>query len=162
MAFTDDCVGQVVAKLRQLGLYDDTLIVVTGDHGEMLGEHGELNHGFFIYEGALRVPLVMRVPRAPAAARQVDIPVSLIDIVPTILSLVGAEVPKEVQGVDLSPWLAGRGAGGAARPLYAETVTPDPLLRRQPRCSGSSWTGGSTSRRRVPSSTTSGAIPRRP
>ena len=48
---------------------------------------------------------------------------SLIDIVPTVLSLMGAEAPKEVQGVDLSPWLAGRGAGGGGRPLYAETVT---------------------------------------
>jgi arylsulfatase A-like enzyme/Tfp pilus assembly protein PilF len=124
VAFADHCVGQVLEKLRQLGLYDSTLIVITGDHGEMLGEHGELNHGFFIYEGALRVPLVVRVPRAAAAARQVDLPVSLIDIAPTVLSLVGAEVPKEVQGVDLSPWLAGRGAGGGARPLYAETVTP--------------------------------------
>jgi choline-sulfatase len=124
VAFADHCVGQVLDKLRQLGLYDDTLIVITGDHGEMLGEHGELNHGFFIYEGALRVPLIVRVPRSPASARQVDLPVSLIDIVPTIVSLVGAEVPKEVQGVDLSPWLAGRGSGGAARPLYAETVTP--------------------------------------
>jgi arylsulfatase A-like enzyme/Flp pilus assembly protein TadD len=124
VAFADDCVGRVLEKLRQLGLYDDTLIVVTGDHGEMLGEHGELNHGFFIYEGALRVPLVIRVPHAPASSRQVDVPASLIDIVPTVLSLVGAEVPKEVQGVDLSPWLAGRGAGGGARPLYAETVTP--------------------------------------
>ncbi|HEY2945595.1 MAG TPA: sulfatase-like hydrolase/transferase, partial [Vicinamibacteria bacterium] len=125
VAFADYCVGQVLEKLRQLGLYDDTLIVITGDHGEMLGEHGELNHGFFIYEGALRVPLVMRVPRAAAAAsRQIDAPVSLIDIVPTIVSLVGAPVPKEVQGVDLSPWLTGRGAGGGARALYAETVTP--------------------------------------
>ena len=124
VAFADHCVGQVLDKLRQLGLYDSTLVVITGDHGEMLGEHGELNHGFFIYEGALRVPLVVRVPGAKAAARHVDLPVSLIDIVPTILSLVGAEVPKEVQGVDLSPWLAGRGAGGRARPLYAETVTP--------------------------------------
>ena len=116
VAFADHCVGQVLEKLRQLGLYDDTLIVITGDHGEMLGEHGELNHGFFIYEGALRVPLVMRVPRSPAGSRQVDIPVSLIDIVPTVLSLVGAPVPKEVQGTDLSPWLAGRGAGGRAGP----------------------------------------------
>jgi arylsulfatase A-like enzyme/Tfp pilus assembly protein PilF len=124
VAFADHCVGQVLEKLRQLGLHDSTLIVITGDHGEMLGEHGELNHGFFIYEGALRVPLVVRVPRAPAAPRQVDLPVSLIDIVPTVLSLVGAEVPKDVQGMDLSPWLAGRGAGGGARPLYAETVTP--------------------------------------
>jgi arylsulfatase A-like enzyme/Flp pilus assembly protein TadD len=124
VAFADHGVGQVLEKLRQLGLYDSTLIVITGDHGEMLGEHGELNHGFFIYEGALRVPLVVRVPHTEAAARQVDLPVSLIDIVPTVLSLVGAEVPKEVQGVDLSPWIAGRGAGGGARPLYAETVTP--------------------------------------
>jgi len=123
VAFADYCVGQVLEKLRQLGLYDSTLIVITGDHGEMLGEHGELNHGFFIYEGALRVPLVMRVPGAEAA-RQVDLPVSLIDIVPTVLSMVGAAVPKEIQGVDVSPWLAGRGAGEGARPLYAETVTP--------------------------------------
>lgn len=124
VAFADYCVGQVLEKLRQLGLYEETLIVITGDHGEMLGEHGELNHGFFIYEGALRVPLVMRVPRSTQAARQLDVPVSLIDIAPTIVSLVGAPVPKEVQGVDLSPWLTGRGAGGAARSLYAETVTP--------------------------------------
>jgi choline-sulfatase len=124
IAFADHCVGQVLEKLRQLGLYDRTLVVITGDHGEMLGEHGELNHGFFIYEGALHVPLVMRVPGAPAAARKVDAPVSLIDIAPTIVSLVGAPVPKEVQGVDLSPWIAGRGAGGGARPIYAETVTP--------------------------------------
>jgi arylsulfatase A-like enzyme/Flp pilus assembly protein TadD len=124
VAFADHCVGQVLEKLRQLGLYDDTLIVITGDHGEMLGEHGELNHGFFIYEGALRVPLVMRVPRAQPSSRQVDIPVSLIDIVPTVLSVVGAPLPKEIQGVDLSPWLSGRGAGGGGRPLYAETVTP--------------------------------------
>ena len=124
VAFADHCVGQVMEKLRQLGLDDSTLVVITGDHGEMLGEHGELNHGFFVYEGALRVPLVVRVPRAEAAGRQIDLPASLIDVVPTVLSLLGAEVPKEVQGVDLSPWIAGRGAGGGARPLYAETVTP--------------------------------------
>jgi tetratricopeptide (TPR) repeat protein len=123
VAFADHCVGQVLEKLRQLGLYDDTLVVVTADHGEMLGEHGELNHGFFIYEGALRVPLIVRVPWA-RVPRQIDLPVSLIDIAPTIVSLVGAPVPREVQGQDLSPWLAGRGSGGGGRPLYAETVTP--------------------------------------
>jgi arylsulfatase A-like enzyme/Flp pilus assembly protein TadD len=124
VAFADSCVGQVLEKLRQLGLYDQTLIVIVGDHGEMLGEHGELNHGFFIYEGALRVPLVIRVPRAQAAARQVDLPVSLIDVAPTIVSLVGGEVPKEVQGMDLSPWIAGQEAGARGRAIYAETVTP--------------------------------------
>src|SRR5262249_26822526 len=124
VAFADSCVGQVLEKLRQLGLYDRTLIVIAGDHGEMLGEHGELNHGFFIYEGALRVPLVIRVPHARAAARQVDLPVSLIDVAPTIVSLVGGEIPKEVQGMDLSPWIAGQEAGARGRAIYAETVTP--------------------------------------
>ncbi|HVQ30864.1 MAG TPA: tetratricopeptide repeat protein [Vicinamibacteria bacterium] len=124
IAFADHCVGEVLEKLRQLGLFENTLVVLTGDHGEMLGEHGELNHGFFIYEGALHVPLIVRVPGATGMPRKVDLPVSLIDVVPTILSQVGAPLPKEAQGVDLSPWLAGRGAGGGSRPLYAETVTP--------------------------------------
>ena len=124
IAFADHCLGQILKKLDEVGHAHDTLVVVTGDHGEMLGEHGELNHGFFIYEGALRVPLVMRVPGATGTPRQVDLPVSLIDVVPTILGQVKAAIPREVQGVDLSPWLAGRGAGGGGRPLYAETVTP--------------------------------------
>jgi arylsulfatase A-like enzyme/Flp pilus assembly protein TadD len=122
VAFADHCVGEVLSKLRELGLWKETLVVVTGDHGEMLGEHGELNHGFFIYEGALRVPLVVRVPRA--APRQVELPVSLVDIAPTVVSLAGIPVPEGIQGIDLSPWLAGRGSGGSGRPLYAETVTP--------------------------------------
>jgi arylsulfatase A-like enzyme/Flp pilus assembly protein TadD len=124
VAFADHCAGQVLDELKQLQLYDSTLIVITGDHGEMLGEHGELNHGFFIYEGALKVPLVFRVPRSKAAPRQVDEAVSLIDIVPTVAALVGAPPPKEAQGRDLSPWLAGEGRGAGGRPLYAETVTP--------------------------------------
>ncbi len=124
VAFVDRCVGQVLDKLRALGLYDDTLIVLTGDHGEMLGEHGELNHGFFIYEGALRVPLIMRPPGGLPAPRRVALPVSLIDIMPTILAQAGAAVPPGVQGLDLSPWLAGRGGDGGPRTLYAETVTP--------------------------------------
>jgi len=124
VAFTDHCVGQVLDKLKELRVYDSTLIVVTGDHGEMLGEHGELNHGFFIYESALKVPLIFRVPRAAAPPRQVDEPVSLIDVVPTIAALLGASPPKQAQGRDLSPWLAGDTAAGAGRPVYAETVTP--------------------------------------
>jgi tetratricopeptide (TPR) repeat protein len=90
----------------------------------MLGEHGELNHGFFVYESALRVPLVMRVPRAKAPPRQIDQPVSLIDILPTVAGLLGIPVPREAQGVDLAPLLTGGGPRDAGRPLYAETVTP--------------------------------------
>ena len=124
VAFADHCAGEVLDKLKELRVYDSTLIVITGDHGEMLGEHGELNHGFFVYESALRVPLVFRVPRAKVAPREVDEAVSLIDIVPTVAALVGAPPPREAQGRDLSPWLAGDGGAGGGRPLYAETVTP--------------------------------------
>jgi choline-sulfatase len=124
IAFADHCLGQVLQELKELQLYESTLIVITGDHGEMLGEHGELNHGFFLYESALRVPLVVRVPRARVSPRQVDEPVSLIDIVPTIAALVGAPAPKEAQGRDLSPWLGGDPGRGGGRALYAETVTP--------------------------------------
>ncbi len=124
VAFTDHGVGEVMEKLKALGLYDSTLIVITGDHGEMLGEHGEMNHGFFIYESALKVPLIFRAPGQKAAARQVDQPVSLIDIMPTIASLMGAPAQKQVPGLDLSPWLASDRAGLGGRPLYAETIAP--------------------------------------
>jgi tetratricopeptide (TPR) repeat protein len=123
VAFADHGVGQLLEKLKQLRAYDDTLIVVTSDHGEMLGEHGEQNHGFFIYESALRVPLVLRVPGA--APRQVEQAVSLIDIAPTVAALVGAARPKQAQGLDLTPLLTADGGRSASgRPLYAETVTP--------------------------------------
>ena len=121
VAFADHCAGEVLEKLKKLGLYDSTLIIVTGDHGEMLGEHGELNHGFFVYEGALRVPLVFRVPHT--AARQVEEPASLVDILPTVASLLGISVPARVQGRDLTPWLTGEARTPAPRSLYAESST---------------------------------------
>lgn len=125
VAFADHCVGQVLETLKRLRLFDSTLIVITGDHGEMLGEHGELNHGFFVYEAALKVPLIFRVPGAKTAARQVEQAVGLIDVAPTIAALLGAPIPKQAQGQDLSPWLTSTGGGGAAaRALYAETITP--------------------------------------
>ena len=122
VAFADQGVGQLLEKLKQLGLYEQTLIVITGDHGEMLGEHGELNHGFFIYEAALKVPLILRVPGGPA--RQVEQAVSLIDVAPTVVALLGAPALEQAQGIDLSPLLTGSGGIDAGRPLYAETVTP--------------------------------------
>jgi arylsulfatase A-like enzyme/Flp pilus assembly protein TadD len=122
VAFADQGVGRVLEKLKQLGVYEQTLIVVTGDHGEMLGEHGEADHGFFLYEGALNVPLILRVPGAQAA-RRVDLPVSLLDVVPTIAALTGAPTPKQAQGQDLSPLLLGTTARVEPKPLYAETFT---------------------------------------
>ena len=62
IAYTDDCIGQVVQKLKELGIYESTLLIVTSDHGEMLGDHGEVTHSYFIYQGVVRVPLIVKLP----------------------------------------------------------------------------------------------------
>ena len=124
VAFVDHCVGEVIRKIKDLKLFDSTLIVITSDHGEMLGEHGELTHQYFIYQSALRVPLIFKVP-GRTEPREVESLVGLIDIVPTIAGLLGIDVPEQVQGEDLSPWLNGGNHPAEPRRFYAESVTPE-------------------------------------
>jgi choline-sulfatase len=123
VAFADRCAGEVIDRLKALGVLDSTLVVVTGDHGEMLGEHGELTHQFFIYQGALRVPLIFRVP-GHAAPRRVRQLVGLADLVPTLCGLLGIPIPPTVQGEDFSAWLRGENPPVRKRGLYAESFTP--------------------------------------
>ena len=101
IAFTDYCIGQVTDKLKELGLYDSTLIVIAGDHGEMLYEHNEKTHSYFIYQGAVKVPLIFKLPGTQKPKRIKKL-AGLIDIVPTICSLLGIEKPENAKGVDLS------------------------------------------------------------
>ncbi len=121
IAYTDRCVGQVIDKLKSLGLYDSSLIVVVGDHGESLGEHGEIDHGYFIYHSTTKVPLIVKLPGSREAGR-IDTTVSLIDIVPTLLGQVGLSIPPDVQGVDLSALLTGGSIGGEERYIYSESM----------------------------------------
>lgn len=123
IAYVDSQVGRIVDKLESLGLYDSTTIVVTADHGEGLGEHGEAWHDFFIYHSTTKVPLIIRQPNAEQG-RRVDETVALIDIMPTILRRVGAPVPPRVQGVDLSAYLAGGAPEAPKRYVYSESLTP--------------------------------------
>ncbi len=85
IAFTDYCVGRVVEQLRDLGLINETLIIVTSDHGENLGEHGLIDHLLSMYETTLHVPLLIRYPENFKAGDRVNDLVSLLDILPTIL-----------------------------------------------------------------------------
>ena len=78
LAYTDKWVGKVIDKLRDLGLYDNTLVVLVGDHGEGLSERGEKEHGFLIYQNTLRVPWIVRGPGVPAGS-QIDENVSLVE-----------------------------------------------------------------------------------
>jgi tetratricopeptide (TPR) repeat protein len=121
IAYTDHWIGRVIEALKDLGLYDSTLIIVTSDHGEMLGEHGELDHGFFIYQSAIRVPLIFRLPGLQKSQRIGD-PVSIVDIVPTVCSILGIEAPDRVQGRDLSGSFGDGEPLGEERPLYCESL----------------------------------------
>jgi choline-sulfatase len=106
IAYADAQVGRLLDQLAEDGRLDDTVVVVVGDHGEMLGEHGELTHGFFIYEAVTHIPLIIAGPSIPN--RVIADQVRIVDVMPTILTLVGISVPKSVQGVNLLPIVRGQ------------------------------------------------------
>src|SRR5229473_2827936 len=124
IAFVDAQVGRLVSYLKAKGIYDRTLIVVAGDHGEGLGEHGEKTHGFFIYDTTLHVPLIFKLPAGVGQQKSVvNDSANLADLLPTVLELVGARRPNEVQGRSLVPSMAGKPEGTPAE-NYAETYLP--------------------------------------
>lgn len=132
IAFADSQVARLVAYLKQHGLYDASLIVLSADHGEGLGEHGEKTHGFFVYNSTLHVPLILKLPPSaegaaagPAgpAGRVVTAEVSLADVMPTVLQTLKLPIPPSVQGRSLLSQALGRTAGGASV-LYSETYLP--------------------------------------
>ena len=98
----DNLVGRLLAELEGEGILDETLVIFISDHGELLGSHG-LWQKMHSYEEALRVPMLMRYPVAINPGIRSQAAVSLIDITPTILSLVGEEIPEDMLGKDLSP-----------------------------------------------------------
>ena len=121
IAFADAQVGRLFAFLKENNLYDRSVIVLTGDHGEGLGEHGERTHGFFIYDSTLHVPLLMKLPGA--VPQVVDDEVSLVDVMPTVLQALSIPIPVTVQGRSLLALVLGRPAGGSSN-LYAESYLP--------------------------------------
>lgn len=124
IAFADAQVGRLITFLKTNGLYRNTLIVLTGDHGESLGEHGEKTHGFFIYNATLHVPVIIRLPGA-SSPKVVSEMVSLADLMPTVLQVLKFDVPSQVQGVNLQPLMAAKKAAEfESRNLYAETFLP--------------------------------------
>ena len=123
IAYVDRCIGQVVQKLKQWDIYDQTLIIITSDHGEMLGEHAELSHGFFIYRSALHVPLIFRLP-GQRGGRRVEQLVGIVDIVPTVCALAGIEPPAQLHGHDLSGFVNGGPLPPRDRLVYCESLVP--------------------------------------
>src|SRR5262249_38067834 len=99
-----------------------TIVIVSGDHGEGLGDHGEKTHGFFIYNSTMHVPLIVHLAAKPGTVT-VDAPVSLVDLMPTVLTALGIDIPSQVQGRNLMPLLRDNSAD-RDRTLYGETFLP--------------------------------------
>jgi arylsulfatase A-like enzyme/Flp pilus assembly protein TadD len=106
----DTQIGRLLDKLHQLGREHDTLVVAVADHGEGLGQHDELMHGYFLYQTTLHTPLIFRCPGVIPAGQTVASPVCTIDVAPTILDLLGCPAWDQAQGTSLKPLLAGRQA----------------------------------------------------
>lgn len=121
IAKVDAEVGRLLQELERRGLSDTTVVAVAADHGESLGEHGEMTHGLLLYEPALRVPLLVKAPGL--APRAVETPVSLVDLGPTLAGLVGKALPGTLDGRDLSAALL-EGREPAPADVYAETQYP--------------------------------------
>ncbi|HEX7138156.1 MAG TPA: sulfatase-like hydrolase/transferase [Vicinamibacterales bacterium] len=123
VAYTDSQVARIFDALRDRHLDEQTLIVVVGDHGEGLDDHGERTHGMLLYDSTLRVPLVIAGPGVAAVRR--DEPVSLVDIAPTILAAARVTPSGTLPGMNLlAPPSRISGARDRARDIYAETDYP--------------------------------------
>jgi len=111
--YCDEAVGKLVARLSDLGVEDDTVIILTADHGESLGEHDYyLGHGKFVYEASSRVPLIVYGPSIIKNPGRIEEQVNLINITPTILDLAGIPIPPGMEGKSLLPMINGEDISG--------------------------------------------------
>jgi arylsulfatase A-like enzyme/Tfp pilus assembly protein PilF len=117
---TDAALAPLLQPVLDRPAGGDTLVVLTSDHGESLGEHGEMTHGLFAYEGTLRVPLILYQPRL-FKPQAIAAPVRHVDILPTILDAVGAPVPPKLDGRTLVPIASG--AAGQPTATYFESLS---------------------------------------
>jgi arylsulfatase A-like enzyme/Tfp pilus assembly protein PilF len=122
IAYVDGCIARLVAALERGGRLDRTIVAVVADHGESLGEHGEEEHGMFLYEGVLRIPWILRLPGGTRAGRTVTEQVRAIDVLPTLGALAGVSLPR-VDGESVTGLIEGR-TRAEEPPSYAETFYP--------------------------------------
>ncbi len=122
IAYADSALGNFVAYLKKLGRYENSVIVVVGDHGEGLGEHHEDTHGIFLYDSTTHVPLIIKLRGRVNPARVVDAQVRTTDILPTALDLLHVPAPERLDGESLKPYFGG--AESASRTAFGETDYP--------------------------------------
>ena len=118
LAYMDQEIGRLLQGLIRMGLDENTLVVVTGDHGEGLMERGHWHHGVHIYEEGVRVPLLVRLPGQASAGLEVSAPVSWLDLAPSVLALSGISSPAEFQGESLAEVMTGQASLDPARSVW--------------------------------------------
>jgi choline-sulfatase len=122
IAAADEIVGRLFDTLKARGWYDGATIVLFSDHGEGLGDHGEQEHGLFLYDATIRVPLIVKLPGKRRAGTRITAPVQEIDLVPTVLDWVGMQKPAELRGRSLVPVLEGRESDPGTAAIYSEAL----------------------------------------
>ena len=122
IAYADSALANFVEYIKKRGWYENSIIIVVGDHGEGLGEHGEDTHGIFLYDSTTRVPLIIKLPGNMDSGKVVDAQVRTTDILPTVLDLVGVPPFTKFDGESLKPFLSG--TQGDKRVAYGETDYP--------------------------------------
>ena len=127
IAFFDEQFGKLMDAVRELGLDDETLVILTSDHGEGRGEHGEHTHSVFIYDSTLHVPLIMWCPGQVPAGQVVEEQVRLVDLAPTIVDFVGLDRTSQMQGTSLLPFVADPTLE-MRLPCYSDTMVPQNTL----------------------------------
>jgi arylsulfatase A-like enzyme len=124
--WVDEALKRVVDRLQATGALESTLIVITADHGDEFLEHQLLGHGVHLYDGLIRVPLILRLPAAAAGGSRWTAPVSLIDVMPTVLDLSGVPVPANLSGRSLrSRILDDPPPPGEPPAVFSELIKPD-------------------------------------
>ncbi|HET8773926.1 MAG TPA: sulfatase-like hydrolase/transferase [Thermoanaerobaculia bacterium] len=122
IAYADSLVGNLLADLKARDLYDRSLIVLLSDHGEGLNDHGEEEHGVFLYREAIQVPLLVKLPQSAHQGKSVAAPVQLLDVFPTILGQTAT--PGSSRSATAQSLLAFLDGDAPARPIYSETYYP--------------------------------------
>jgi arylsulfatase A-like enzyme/Tfp pilus assembly protein PilF len=125
IAYADSVLGNLVSYLKQHGRYENSLIIIVGDHGEGLGEHGEETHGIFLYDATTHVPMIVKMPAtkesAPGKGKVIEGQVRTTDLLPTVVDLLGIAVPASLDGEPLQRLMGGE---GASRTAFGETDYP--------------------------------------
>lgn len=120
VAYVDSALGKLFDHMEEDSLFDSTLVILTGDHGESLGQHGEKTHGYFAYNSSIWIPLIFVLPGT--AHGKIEHYVSHIDIFPTVCDALGIAKPSFLQGTSLLPALKGKKL--PERPIYFESLYP--------------------------------------